>query len=104
MNKDVEIKIRFKEIIIKRGESVSSFARLMGIKPVHLQVTLADGQKGISATIYKGLANMKTPININWLITGRGSSDFIEVDISLVTEIRDANKLIASLERILRKE
>ena len=103
MERDSNIKMRIKEIILKRGESVSGFARLMGIKPVHLQVTLADSNKGISATMYKGLAEMKDPVNINWLITGKGSSDFVEVDTNLVTELRDANKLIDSLERILKK-
>ncbi len=101
--KDTEIKARLKDIIHKRGHSVSGFAREMDLKPVHLQVTLGDANKGISATMYRALAEMDKPVNLNWLITGKGSSDFVEVDANLVTELRDANKLIDSLERILKK-
>lgn len=103
MEKDNEIKTRLKELIKQRGHTVSGFAREMDLKPVHLQVTLGDANKGISATMYRALAEMKKPVNINWLITGKGGSDFVEVDADLVTELRDANKLIDSLERILKK-
>ena len=104
-----EIKKRIILIVESLGGNQSKFAREIGLQPGHLSNVMATNV-GVSATILIGLANRG--INMNWLM-GNGETMWmkdlnLDVDTqkkitALETELKDANTLIDSLERILKK-
>ena len=69
-NKDVEIKSRIREVIEDRGGNASELARSMNITPAYLASVLNSQDKGVTATMFKGFAEIN--IDVSWLITGNG--------------------------------
>ena len=69
-NKDVEIKSRIREVIVDRGGNASELARSMNITPAYLASVLNSQDKGVTATMFKGFAEIN--IDVSWLITGNG--------------------------------
>ena len=69
-NKDVEIKLRIREVIVDRGGNASELARSMNITPAYLASVLNSQDKGVTATMFKGFAVIN--IDVSWLITGNG--------------------------------
>jgi transcriptional regulator with XRE-family HTH domain len=108
--KHKEIKNRITIIVESLGGNQSQLAREIGLQPGHLSNVMAT-DVGLSATILIGLANRG--VNMNWLLMGTGETMWVKdlnLDVeagkritALEVEIRDANTLIDSLERILRK-
>jgi transcriptional regulator with XRE-family HTH domain len=108
--KHKEIKNRITLIVESLGGNQSQLAREIGLQPGHLSNVMAT-DVGISATILIGLAIRG--VNMNWLIVGNKEKMWakdlnpdVEVEErinALETELRDANTLIDSLERILKK-
>ena len=107
MEKDKDIKNRITELIHDSGGNQSEFARSLGLKPSHLSMILSSRDTGISATVLKNFAEIG--VNLNWLLLGEGATMRNELDQEqqkkvdkLATDLRDANNLIDSLERILK--
>ena len=94
-----KIKERLRILIKKNGGNQAEIARQIGVEPSQLGSTLTDPKRGLSATIIIGLA--KAGYDIQWLLTGQ---DFSLRISELETELRAANNLINSLERILGKK
>ena len=108
MEKDKDIKNRITELVKESGSNQSEFARSLGLKPSHLSMILSSRDTGISATVLKNFAEIG--VNLNWLLLGEGATMRNELDEEqqekidqLKTDLRDANNLIDSLERILGK-
>ena len=96
-----KIKERLKTLIKENGGNQAEIARQIGISPNHL-ATILSSDSGLSATIIIGLA--KAGYDVQWLLTGESKLADAEKRISdLETELRDANKLIDSLERIIKQ-
>jgi len=68
--KDTDIKNRIEKVLLESGLNKSEFARNMGVTPNYLAAVLTNPEKGVSATLFKGLAEMG--VNVNWLVTGKG--------------------------------
>ena len=68
--KDTDIKNRIEKVLLESGMNKSEFARNMGVTPNYLAAVLTNPTKGVSATLFKGLAEMG--VNVNWLVTGKG--------------------------------
>tara|TARA_R100000781_G_scaffold97371_1_gene61207 strand:+ start:85 stop:465 length:381 start_codon:yes stop_codon:yes gene_type:complete len=68
--KDTDIKNRIEKVLLESGLNKSEFARNMGVTPNYLAAVLTNPSKGVSATLFKGLAEMG--VNVNWLVTGKG--------------------------------
>jgi transcriptional regulator with XRE-family HTH domain len=68
--KDTDIKKRILEVMESSGKNKSEYARNMGVTPNYLAAVLTNPTKGVSATLFKGLAEMG--VNVNWLVTGKG--------------------------------
>lgn len=109
MKKDTEIKQRISLIIDDIGGNMSELGRRLDLKPGHLSMVMST-DSGISATVLKNLAAIG--INMNWLMSGIGSEIWVadlnpneeaELRITAISnELKDANTLINSLERILK--
>jgi len=93
-----KIKERLKILIKENGGNQAEIARQIGISPNHL-ATILSSKTGLSATIIIGLA--KAGYDVQWILTGESNLNRIT---ELETELRDANKLIDSLEKILGKK
>ena len=91
-----KIKERLKILIKENGGNQAEIARQIGISPNHL-ATILSSNTGLSATIIIGLA--KASYDIQWLLTGESNLKRIT---ELEEELGDANRLIDSLERILK--
>ena len=91
-----KIKERLKTLIKENGGNQAEIARQIGISPNHL-ATILSSNTGLSATIIIGLA--KAGYDIQWLLTGKSNLNRIT---ELEEELGDANRLIDSLERILK--
>ena len=92
-----KIKERLKILIKENGGNQAEIARQIGVEPSQLGSTFSDEKRGLSATIIIGLAN--AGYDIQWLLTGDSNLNRIT---GLETQLRDANNLIDSLERILK--
>ena len=92
-----KIKERLKIHIKENGGNQAEIARQIGVEPSQLGSTFSDEKRGLSATIIIGLAN--AGYDIQWLLTGDSNLNRIT---GLETQLRDANNLIDSLERILK--
>ena len=92
-----KIKERLKILIKENGGNQAEIARQIGVEPSQLGSTFSDEKRGLSATIIIGLAN--AGYDIQWLLTGDSNLNRIT---ELETQLRDANNLIDSLERILK--
>ena len=68
--KDTDIKNRIEKVIQETGMNKSEFARNIGVTPNYLAAVLTNPEKGVSATLLKGLAEMG--VNVSWLVTGKG--------------------------------
>tara|TARA_R100000951_G_C2602045_1_gene168487 strand:- start:248 stop:628 length:381 start_codon:yes stop_codon:yes gene_type:complete len=68
--KDTDIKNRIEKVIQETGMNKSEFARNIGVTPNYLAAVLTNTEKGVSATLLKGLAEMG--VNVSWLVTGKG--------------------------------
>ena len=90
-------KERLRLFIKENGGNASEIARKIGVHPNHFG-TLLSSDKGLSATIIRGFA--EAGFDVQWLLTGESNLKRI---LELETELRDANKLIDSLERIIKK-
>tara|TARA_R110002020_G_scaffold439330_2_gene649819 strand:- start:729 stop:1022 length:294 start_codon:yes stop_codon:yes gene_type:complete len=93
-----KIKERVKTLIKENGGNQAEIARQIGISPNHL-ATILSSDTGLSATIIIGLA--KAGFDVQWILMGE--SNFKRIT-ELEAEIKDANNLIDSLERILGKK
>ena len=94
-------KERLRLFIKENGGNASEIARKIGVHPNHFG-TLLSSDKGLSATIIRGFAN--AGFDVNWLLTGESKlADAEKRILALETELKDANTLIDSLERILKK-
>jgi len=95
-----KIKERLKILIKENGGNQADIARQIGISPNHL-ATILSSNTGLSATIIIGLA--KAGYDIKWLLTGESN---LKSNLNRITELEeelgDANRLIDSLERILK--
>ena len=96
------VKERLKLFIKESGDNQAEVARKMGISPTYLGTVFSVKDKGLSATIIKGFAD--AGFDVQWLLTGESKLADADKRISdLKTELRDANKLIDSLERIIKQ-
>jgi len=98
-----KIKERLKILIKENGGNQAEIARQIGISPNHL-ATILSSKTGLSATIIIGLA--KAGYDVQWLLTGESNENIIAGMNNRITELesdlKDANNLIDSLERILK--
>ena len=67
---DSEIKSRIIEIINSSGGNHSQFARSIGITPGNLAVVLSSEDKGVSASMLRGITALG--VNMEWLFKGAG--------------------------------
>ena len=72
-NKDVEIKLRIREVIMERGGNASELARNMKISPAYLASVLNSQDKGVSSRLLKGFASIE--VDPYWLLTGNATMD-----------------------------
>ncbi len=86
--KDFEIKIRVKQILKITGWNKSELARRIKVSPNYLNSVLTNSFKGFSATMFKGFAEIG--VNLNWLLTGKGESYFINEDYKARAEKAEA--------------
>ena len=97
-NKMDEIKKRLKQFIAENGGNQAEIARKMGVDPSSLGSLMSKDDQRLSAKYIIAFAKAGFPVE--WLLTGR------EIDTKkmarLENELRDANNLIDSLERILK--
>lgn len=96
-----KVKERLRLFIKENGGNASEIARKIGVHPNYFG-TLLSSDKGLSATIIKGFVD--AGFDVHWLLTGE--SKLVDADkriLELETELRDANKLIDSLERIIKQ-
>ncbi len=93
-----EIKKRLKQFIAENGGNQAEIARKMGVDPSSLGSLMSKDDQRLSAKYIIAFAKAGFPVE--WLLTGR------EIDTKkmarLENELRDANNLIDSLERILK--
>ena len=95
-------KTRLKEFVASTEMNQAEFARSIGVTPSYLGSVFSVEKKGLSATIIKGFAN--AGFDVQWLLTGESKlAEANEHITKLENQLRDANNLIDSLERILRK-
>lgn len=94
-----QIKERVKKLIKENGGNTAEFARQSGILPSHLASVISDKKRGLPASVI--IAFAETGYDVQWLLTGESNLNRIT---ELETELRDANKLIDSLEKILGKK
>jgi len=66
--KDKVIKDRISEVIEDIGGNSSELARRVGVAPTNLSSVIKSDDKGVSATLLKGLAD--AGISLDWLVTG----------------------------------
>ena len=92
-----KIKERLKILIKENGGNQAKIARQIGVEPSQLGSTFSDKKRGLSATIIIGIA--EAGYDIQWLLTGKSNLNRIT---ELEEELGDANRLIDSLERILK--
>ena len=92
-----KIKERLKILIKENGGNQAEIARQIGVEPSQLGTTFSDKKRGLSATIIIGLA--KAGYDVQWLLTGESNLNRIT---ELESNLKDANNLIDSLERILK--
>ncbi len=93
-----KVKERLRIFIKENGGNQAEIARKIGISPTYLGTVFSVKSKGLSATIIRGFA--EAGFDVQWLLTGESNLKRI---LELETELRDANKLIDSLERIIKK-
>ena len=75
-NKDVEIKLRIREVIVDRGGNASELARKMKISPAYLASVLNSQDKGVSSRLLKGFASID--VDPYWLLTGNATMNIGE--------------------------
>ena len=92
-----QIKERLKVLIQDNGGNQAKIARQIGVDPAQIGSIFSEEKRGLSATIIIGLAN--EGYDVQWLLTGESNRNRIT---ELETELGDANRLIDSLERILK--
>ena len=66
--KDKVIKDRISEVIEDIGGNSSELARRVGVAPTNLSSVIKSDDKGVSATLLKGLSD--AGISLDWLVTG----------------------------------
>jgi len=66
--KDKVIKDRISEVIEDIGGNSSELARRVGVAPTNLSSVIKSEEKGVSATLLKGLSD--AGISLDWLVTG----------------------------------
>jgi len=95
-------KERLRQLIQENGGNQAEFARLINVNPSYLGTIFSVEQKGLSATIIVGVA--EAGFDVQWLLTGESKLADADKRISdLETELGDANRLIDSLERIIKQ-
>jgi len=92
-----KIKGRLKLFIKENGGNTAEFARQLGIEPSHLASVISDKKRGLPASVI--IAFAETGYDVQWLLTGKSNLNRIT---ELEEELGDANRLIDSLERILK--
>jgi len=66
--KDKVIKDRISEVIEDIGGNSSELARRVGVAPTNLSSVIKSEDKGVSATLLKGLSD--AGISLDWLLSG----------------------------------
>jgi len=66
--KDKALKDRISEVIEDIGGNSSELARRVGVAPTNLSSVIKSEEKGVSATLLKGLSD--AGISLDWLVTG----------------------------------
>ena len=66
--KDKALKDRISEVIEDIGGNSSELARRVGVAPTNLSSVIKSDDKGVSATLLKGLAD--AGISLDWLVSG----------------------------------
>ena len=66
--KDKVIKDRISEVIEDIGGNSSELARRVGVAPTNLSSVIKSEEKGVSATLLKGLSD--AGISLDWLVSG----------------------------------
>ena len=66
--KDKALKDRISEVIEDIGGNSSELARRVGVAPTNLSSVIKSDDKGVSATLLKGLSD--AGISLDWLVTG----------------------------------
>ena len=97
-NKMDEIKKRLKQFIAENGGNQAEIARKMGVDPSSLGSLMSKDDQRLSAKYIIAFAKAGFPVE--WLLTGRleSSKRLDECE----EELKAANRLIDSLERILK--
>jgi len=92
--RDAEIKSRIREIIKSKGGNASELARTMNLSPTYFSTVINQNDKGVSATIFKKLAEIG--IDLNWLLTGKSNaeSEKLEIAESKIEELEKRLELI----------
>jgi len=93
-----EIKKRLKQFIAENGGNQAEIARKMGVEPTSLGSLMSKDDQRLSAKYIIAFAEAGYPVE--WLLTGR-ETDANKIRV-LEEQLRDANNLIDSLERILK--
>ena len=93
-----DIKLRLKQFIAENGGNAAEIARQMGIEPSTFGSLMSKDDQRLSATYIIAFAEAGFPVE--WLLTGKKVRN--ERIAELENELRDANNLIDSLERILQ--
>ena len=104
IDRDHATKERLRAVANERRESIADLAKALKLNVKSLQVVLSDPNKLISMNQVK--ACISIGVNANWLLTGEGEMMISEINqteiLNINQRLRDANKLIDSLERILK--
>ena len=99
-----ETKDRVKAVAVERRQSLTELAIALGLQPKSFQTVMSDPNKQVSMTTLRALVGIG--INANWLITGKGAMKISDINSDntekLASQLKDANNLIDSLERILK--
>jgi len=97
-------KNRVKLVAAERRQSLAGLASDLGLQPRSFQTVMSDPNKMISMTTVRALVDIG--VNANWLLTGKGVMMISDVNSDntekLASQLKDANNLIDSLERILK--
>lgn len=92
-----KIKERLKQYISENGGNAAEIARKMKVEPSSLGSLMSKDDQRLSAKYIVAFAEAGMPVE--WLLTGKKSNDKVA---ELEVELESANRLINSLERILK--
>ena len=99
-----ETEDRVKTVAAERRQSLKELPTTLGLQPRSFQMVMSDPKKQISMTMLRELVDIG--INANWLLTGKGAMIISDINSDntekLASQLKDANILIDSLERILK--